>query len=108
FEGVGQLLDSLIEHSNAFRFLSVPRPSQRSMINRTADIGGSVVLEKVTEEVVVQQPKPELSKSKRNRTLDCFDINSQSDYSSDDMKTTFLNSELDKEVYYKPASELHQ
>ncbi|GJV39665.1 zinc finger, CCHC-type containing protein [Tanacetum coccineum] len=34
------------EHSKAFRFSSVPRPSQRSMINRTEDIGGLVVPEK--------------------------------------------------------------
>ncbi|GJR56232.1 copia protein [Tanacetum coccineum] len=39
------------------------------MINGTRDIDGSVVLEKVTEEVVVQQPKLELRKSKRNRTV---------------------------------------
>ncbi|GJX79787.1 hypothetical protein Tco_0327936 [Tanacetum coccineum] len=32
------------------RFSSVSRPSQRSMINGTEDIGGSVILEKVTEE----------------------------------------------------------
>ncbi|GKE60078.1 zinc finger, CCHC-type containing protein [Tanacetum coccineum] len=38
------------EHSKAFRFLSVPRPSQRSLINGTEDIGGSVVPEEVTEE----------------------------------------------------------
>ncbi|GKB68942.1 zinc finger, CCHC-type containing protein [Tanacetum coccineum] len=35
------------------RFLLVPRPSQRSMINGTEDIGGSVVPEKVTKEDVV-------------------------------------------------------
>ncbi|GJU53920.1 zinc finger, CCHC-type containing protein, partial [Tanacetum coccineum] len=32
------------------RFSSVPRPSQRSQVNRTEDFGGSVVLENVTEE----------------------------------------------------------
>ncbi|GJX80621.1 hypothetical protein Tco_0328770 [Tanacetum coccineum] len=47
------------------RFSSVPRPSLR-IPNRTEDIGGSVVPEEVTEEVV-QQPEPELRKSKRNR-----------------------------------------
>ncbi|GJZ82685.1 zinc finger, CCHC-type containing protein [Tanacetum coccineum] len=31
---------------------------------RTEDVGGSTVLEKVTEEVVVQQPEPELKKAK--------------------------------------------
>ncbi|GKA28421.1 zinc finger, CCHC-type containing protein, partial [Tanacetum coccineum] len=50
------------------RFSSVPRPSQRSLINETEDIGGSVIPEEVTKEVVVKQPKPELRKSKRNRT----------------------------------------
>ncbi|GJS57367.1 zinc finger, CCHC-type containing protein [Tanacetum coccineum] len=48
------------------RFSSVPRPSLR-IPNRTKDIGGSMVLEEITKEVV-QQPKPELRKSKRNRT----------------------------------------
>ncbi|GKB51124.1 zinc finger, CCHC-type containing protein [Tanacetum coccineum] len=47
-------------------FSSVPRPSLR-IPNRTEDIGGSVVPEEATEEVV-QQPEPELRKSKRNRT----------------------------------------
>ncbi|GJX52502.1 zinc finger, CCHC-type containing protein [Tanacetum coccineum] len=42
----------------------VPRPSLR-ILNRTKDIGGSVVSEKVTEQVVQQ---PELRKCKRNRT----------------------------------------
>ncbi|GJZ81836.1 zinc finger, CCHC-type containing protein [Tanacetum coccineum] len=46
------------------RFSSVPRPSQRSLIN----IGGSMVPEEATEEVMAQQPKPELRKSKRNKT----------------------------------------
>ncbi|GKF68529.1 hypothetical protein Tco_0198208 [Tanacetum coccineum] len=49
------------------RFSSVPRPSHRSLINGTEYIGGSVVPKEVTEEVV-QQPKPVLRKSKRNRT----------------------------------------
>ncbi|GJV22406.1 putative reverse transcriptase domain-containing protein [Tanacetum coccineum] len=44
----------------------VPRPSL-GILNGTEDIGGSVVPEEVTKEVV-QQPKPELKKSKRNRT----------------------------------------
>ncbi|GKA82241.1 zinc finger, CCHC-type containing protein [Tanacetum coccineum] len=49
-------------------FSSVPRPSQRSLINKTKDIGDSVVPEEVTEEVVAQQPKPYLRKGKRTRT----------------------------------------
>nr|GEW14554.1 zinc finger, CCHC-type [Tanacetum cinerariifolium] len=48
------------------RFSSVPKPSLR-IPNGTEDIGGSVVPEEVTKEVV-QQPKPELRNCKRNRT----------------------------------------
>ncbi|GJW31062.1 zinc finger, CCHC-type containing protein [Tanacetum coccineum] len=54
------------EHSKAYRFSSVSRPSQRSLINGTEDIGGSVVLEEVTGEVVTQQPEPDLRKGKMN------------------------------------------
>nr|GEU39612.1 zinc finger, CCHC-type [Tanacetum cinerariifolium] len=32
-------------------------------------------------------------------TADCYGINSQSDFSSDDMKTTFFNGKLGEEVY---------
>nr|GEV53299.1 zinc finger, CCHC-type [Tanacetum cinerariifolium] len=49
------------------RFSSVPRPSQRSLINNTEDTGGLVIPKEVTEEIV-QQPEPELRKRKRNRT----------------------------------------
>ncbi|GKD85152.1 zinc finger, CCHC-type containing protein, partial [Tanacetum coccineum] len=48
------------------RFSLVPRPSLK-IPNGTEDIGGSVVSKEVTEEVV-QQPEPELRKSKKNRT----------------------------------------
>ncbi|GKD82715.1 zinc finger, CCHC-type containing protein, partial [Tanacetum coccineum] len=48
------------------KFLSVPRPSLR-IPNGTEDIGGSMVSVEVTKEVV-QQPEPELRKSKRNKT----------------------------------------
>ncbi|GJU80744.1 zinc finger, CCHC-type containing protein [Tanacetum coccineum] len=68
-------INSIIESKDAIfdenSFSSVPRPSQRSLINRTEDFGGSVVLEKVTDEVV-KQPKPELRKSKRHRNLKDF------------------------------------
>ncbi|GKD54999.1 hypothetical protein Tco_1288386, partial [Tanacetum coccineum] len=47
-------------------FYSVPRPNPR-IPNGTEYIGGSVVSEEVTEEVV-QHPEPELRISKRNRT----------------------------------------
>ncbi|GJS90724.1 putative ribonuclease H-like domain-containing protein [Tanacetum coccineum] len=63
-------INSIIESRDAIfdenRFSSVPRPSLR-IPNGTEDIGGSVVPKEVTEEVV-QQPEPELRKSKRNRT----------------------------------------
>ncbi|GJZ81834.1 hypothetical protein Tco_0646828 [Tanacetum coccineum] len=49
------------------RFSLVPRPSIR-ILNGTEDIGGSVVPEEVTEEVVTQQPEPETRKGKRNST----------------------------------------
>ncbi|GKF19960.1 zinc finger, CCHC-type containing protein [Tanacetum coccineum] len=52
------------------RFSSVPRPSLR-IPNGIEDIGGSVVPKEATEEVV-QQPKPKLRKSKKNRTLKDF------------------------------------
>ncbi|GJR63060.1 zinc finger, CCHC-type containing protein [Tanacetum coccineum] len=49
-----QFLNSIIESRDAIfdenRFSSVPRPSQRSLINGTEDIGGSVIPEEVTEE----------------------------------------------------------
>ncbi|GJY27476.1 zinc finger, CCHC-type containing protein [Tanacetum coccineum] len=64
------LINSIIESRDAIfnknRFSSVPRPSLR-IPNRTEDIGGLVVPEKATEEVVVQQPKPGTRKGKRNR-----------------------------------------
>ncbi|GJV88817.1 zinc finger, CCHC-type containing protein [Tanacetum coccineum] len=64
-------INSIIESRDAIfdenRFSSVPRPSQRSLVNRTEDIGGSVVPEKVID-AVVQQPEPKLRKSKRHRT----------------------------------------
>ncbi|GJT20069.1 zinc finger, CCHC-type containing protein [Tanacetum coccineum] len=66
------LINSINESKDAIfdenRFSSVLRQSQRSLINGTKYIGGSVVLEEITEEVVVQQPKLELRKNKRNRT----------------------------------------
>ncbi|GJR21608.1 zinc finger, CCHC-type containing protein [Tanacetum coccineum] len=72
-------INSIIESRDAIfdenRFSSVPRPSLR-IPNRTEDIGGSVVPEEVTEEVV-QQPKPELRKSKRNRTPKDFRLEFQ-------------------------------
>ncbi|GJW76476.1 zinc finger, CCHC-type containing protein [Tanacetum coccineum] len=63
-------INSITESRDAIfdenRFSSVPRPSLR-IPNETEVISGSVVPEEVIEEVV-QQPEPELRKSKRNRT----------------------------------------
>ncbi|GKD47864.1 zinc finger, CCHC-type containing protein [Tanacetum coccineum] len=59
------------EHSKAFRFSSISRPSQRSLKDGTEDIGGSLVPEEVTKEVV-QLPEPELRKIKSNRTSKNF------------------------------------
>ncbi|GKG06475.1 hypothetical protein Tco_0329444, partial [Tanacetum coccineum] len=64
-------INSIIESMDAIFdgniFSLVPRPSQRSLVNVTEDSGGSVVPKKVTDEVI-QQPEPELRKSKRHRT----------------------------------------
>ncbi|GKE59061.1 zinc finger, CCHC-type containing protein, partial [Tanacetum coccineum] len=63
-------INSIIESRDAMfdenRFSSVPRPSL-SIPKVTEDIGGLVVPEVVTDEVV-QQPESELRKSKRYRT----------------------------------------
>nr|GEW28906.1 zinc finger, CCHC-type [Tanacetum cinerariifolium] len=64
---INSIIESLDAIFDEHRFSSIPRPSQRSLVKRTEDSGGSVVLEKVTEEVV-QQPELELRKSKRHRT----------------------------------------
>ncbi|GKD25422.1 zinc finger, CCHC-type containing protein, partial [Tanacetum coccineum] len=67
-------INSIIESRDAIfdenRFSLVPRPSLR-ISNGTEDIGGTVAPKEVTEEVV-QQPEPELRKSKRNRTPKYF------------------------------------
>ncbi|GJW28810.1 zinc finger, CCHC-type containing protein [Tanacetum coccineum] len=68
-------INSIIESRDAIfdehRFSSVPKPSQTSLVKVTEDSGGSVVSEKVTDEIV-QQSKHELRKSKRHRTLKDF------------------------------------
>nr|GFA85076.1 zinc finger, CCHC-type [Tanacetum cinerariifolium] len=64
-------INSIIESRDAIfdehRFSSVSKPSQRSLVKGIKDSGGSVVSERVTDEIV-QQSKPELRKSKRQRT----------------------------------------
>ncbi|GJZ12523.1 zinc finger, CCHC-type containing protein [Tanacetum coccineum] len=70
-------INSIIESKDAIFdeniFSSVPRPSQRFMINGTVDIGGLMVPEEIIEEVVVQQPELKLRKSNMNKTLKNFD-----------------------------------
>ncbi|GJU39167.1 zinc finger, CCHC-type containing protein [Tanacetum coccineum] len=63
---INYIIESMDVIFNENRFSSVPRPSLR-IPNGTEDIGGLVVPEEVTEEIV-QQPKPELRKGKMNRT----------------------------------------
>ncbi|GJY26813.1 zinc finger, CCHC-type containing protein [Tanacetum coccineum] len=63
--GIECILVGYAEHSKAFR------PSQRSLVKGTKDSGGSVVSERVTDEIV-QQSEPKLRKSKRHMTLKDF------------------------------------
>nr|GEW11764.1 putative ribonuclease H-like domain-containing protein [Tanacetum cinerariifolium] len=96
-------INSIIKSKDAIfdenRFSLVPIPSQRSLLNGTEDIGCLVVPEEV-----VQQPEPELRKSKRNRTLKDFgpefELYSIEEIRDEmDVKTSFLNVKLDEEVY---------
>ncbi|GJY90013.1 zinc finger, CCHC-type containing protein [Tanacetum coccineum] len=163
--GIECMLVGYVKHSNAFRFYViepndsvvinlviklrdtifdenrfslVPRRSL-GIPNGTKEIGGSVVPVKITKEVV-QQPKPELRKSKRNGTPKNFrrefqlylikgirdevanswlqmDLQKKTEGISTirlliamasihnwtihqmDVKTTFLNGELEEEIY---------
>nr|GEW34792.1 zinc finger, CCHC-type [Tanacetum cinerariifolium] len=65
------IIESRDEIFDENRFSLIPRPSLR-IPNGTEDIGGLVVSKEVTEEVVTQQPEPELKKGKRNRTSKDF------------------------------------
>ncbi|GJU62962.1 zinc finger, CCHC-type containing protein [Tanacetum coccineum] len=65
--GIECIFVGYAEHSKAFS----PETKSESLKDRTEYIRSSVVPEKVIEEVV-QQPEPELRKSKRNRTLKSF------------------------------------
>ncbi|GKC88973.1 zinc finger, CCHC-type containing protein [Tanacetum coccineum] len=64
-------INSIIKSRDAIfnenRFSLVPRLSLR-IPNGTEGISGSMVPQEVTEEVMTQQPKPELRKDKSNRT----------------------------------------
>ncbi|GJY28535.1 zinc finger, CCHC-type containing protein [Tanacetum coccineum] len=73
--GIECIFVGYAEHSKAFSFSSVPRPSLR-IPNGTKDISGSVVPKEVIEEVI-QQLEPELRKSKRNKTPKDFGLEFQ-------------------------------
>nr|GFD27228.1 zinc finger, CCHC-type [Tanacetum cinerariifolium] len=64
-------INSIIESRDAifdeYMFSSILRPSQMSLVKGTEDSGGSVVSERVTDEIV-QQSEPQLRKSKRHKT----------------------------------------
>ncbi|GJW38162.1 zinc finger, CCHC-type containing protein [Tanacetum coccineum] len=68
---INYIIESMYEIFDENRFSSVPRLILR-IPNRTKDIGGLLVPQEVTEEVVTQQPEPELRKGKRNRTPNNF------------------------------------
>ncbi|GJZ14761.1 zinc finger, CCHC-type containing protein [Tanacetum coccineum] len=63
---INSIIESMYAIFDENRFSSVPRPSLR-IPNGTKDIGGSLVPKEV-----VQQPKSELRKRKRNRTPKAF------------------------------------
>ncbi|GJT94342.1 zinc finger, CCHC-type containing protein [Tanacetum coccineum] len=80
-------INSIIESKDAIfdenRFSLVPRPSQRSLVNETEDIGCSVVPEEVTGEY--------------HKTADCYGIIHNLIIHQMDVNTAFLNGDLDEE-----------
>ncbi|GKA94946.1 zinc finger, CCHC-type containing protein [Tanacetum coccineum] len=74
-------INSIIESRDAIFeehiFSFVPRSSQRSLVKGTKDSGGSVVSERVTDEIV-QQSEPHMRISKRDEVSDqhpyCFNV----------------------------------
>nr|GEV14755.1 zinc finger, CCHC-type [Tanacetum cinerariifolium] len=61
------LISAFDMDTKKYRFSSVPRPNQRSLVKGTKNSGGSVVPEKVID-AIVQQSEPELRTRKRHRT----------------------------------------
>ncbi|GJX71443.1 zinc finger, CCHC-type containing protein [Tanacetum coccineum] len=118
--GIECMFVGYTEHFKAFRFSSVSRPSQSFLINGTEDIGGSVVPEKVTEEVdeTIENFKARLvlQDFRQKSRIDYFHTYAQVARISTirllvalasihnliihqmDVKTTFLNGELDEEA----------
>nr|GEY25455.1 zinc finger, CCHC-type [Tanacetum cinerariifolium] len=104
-------INSIIESKDAIfdknKFSSVPRPSQRFLINRTEGIGGSVILEeddpKTFDEVMKSQDvafwKEAMTRISTIRLLigmaSIYNLIIHQMY----VKITFLNDELDEEVY---------
>ncbi|GJW73312.1 retrovirus-related pol polyprotein from transposon TNT 1-94 [Tanacetum coccineum] len=78
------------------RFPSIPRPSQRSLINETDDNDVLEVPDKVSEEVVVQQP--ELRKRKGNRTPKSMDDPKTSDEAMKSHDVAFWKDETNDEM----------
>ncbi|GJX74017.1 zinc finger, CCHC-type containing protein [Tanacetum coccineum] len=127
--GIECIFVGYAKHSKAFRFSSTPRPSQRPLINRTKDFGGSVVLEvdKVSgqhsyffnveddpmtfDEAMKSQDvafwkeaiHDEINSIIGNNTWVLVDLPPGIDYFDTyapmDVKTTFLNGELGEDVY---------
>ncbi|GJW05863.1 zinc finger, CCHC-type containing protein, partial [Tanacetum coccineum] len=90
-------INSIIESRDVIfdehRFLSAPRPSQRSLVKGTENSSGSVVseLEEFTKEVVTQKTNPELIKRTRDKVSDqhyyCFNVEDDPKTSNEAMKS---------------------
>nr|GEY16813.1 zinc finger, CCHC-type [Tanacetum cinerariifolium] len=126
---INSIIESKDAIFDEHRFSSVPRPSQRSLKDGTRNSSGLVVFERVTKEAVQQPeselkkskrhrtPKdfgPEfqlyLIKGKKDEISDqhsyCFNVEDDPKKFDEamksydmDVKTTFLNEELEEEVY---------
>ncbi|GJT71994.1 zinc finger, CCHC-type containing protein [Tanacetum coccineum] len=104
-----------VKHSKAFRFSSIFRLSQRSLVNRTEDIGCSVVPEEITEKADL--PPGLETKRKGLATFDTYALVARIStirlliamksihnltIHRMDVKTTILNGDLDEEVLNQP------